>query len=1319
MALVSWNATIIIRHIIKLQKEMTREKSIGLAYIYCDYMAEDQSALDYVGALLRQLVNLSEEVSPEVVTLYKDHQPGSSPPSTLLEGYGLALETEIRRFESVYIVVDALDECRDDDEGEFQPCTRARVLQTLGSLGDKIHVLFTSRDERPAVSLPDPTMPIAIMKVLATENDIRTYVQARIEGSQSLKHNTDSGLREDIKKTVAKKAAGMFLPAKLYMQILVNTANGHSRKSAIKKALRTLPQFDHTQILESYQKAYRAILKNIWFQGPFKVNLARRVLSWVIFTREPSGLTLPVLQQALLLEDAESPVGQNETALSGWDYDINDRDEDEQDEASISDDPSNSSASTHGDVILEETILSVCRGLITIDQVSKHIRFVHYTAQTYFSNENVRAESFPHAQSQLTESCIASLLSKEVDHPFSRYSCRHWGHHAQMVEEQFQDKILDLFRNREKMLSSFQLVVDSLSPAWTTEPHEPNNNSLPPLYVAAYFGLKLTATHLMSEYGTLDILRKDCRGWNAMMWAVVGGSLNLVRLLFRREKDLLSNDIIFSAAGSRVDEIQISKVYIPHGKISLAAALVPKAGLSFTKALPKAIRPNTSDDVIRFLLDNIETERIDLKRESDGRTLLSVLAGNWQWDYVQILLERGASVDLKDTNERTPLLWALQCPRCKIKIDSIIVSEESSLSIGEIQCLEFPTTVSIKDYRVSEMTVEPFICKLIGNDLESTNDDGRTALSLACESRFHTVVDKLLSKGARSNTKDTLGMTPLHYACSLPCFRTVVIEYLFCVGESKTRLGTAELPKLHLRKKDNTAKSLGRTVDLLLQVGAETGARNYLGETPASLAESDGLVSCQRLLDPLKFSSDKQSGTKSGFWQEEEDCAKLLVALLDYRSRFQVRTLRVIDHSRLISHSSLTAEVLLIQHGSSVILSNKAKIDKLTVCDDSTTEIRTVSVIGDLKTHHISRTVIYGPSSIQSLSGSEFSTLVIKGQVEIKDMTLSERCAAYVSGNTKVNKIDGLDKSSFTITEETRVEQIRLDNHCTMFSIGESRVNMVQGFGSSRIVLMGSSFAARISVFDACVVICGGHAHVERMSCTGQSFVSLKENIEIRRMDREGGASILAEDRVTVRLAFRRDGSSLSFHADTETGDAEALAKGLADLRSLSGVVTTSSLGHLVVIFDEGDIIVKIRQIAQDGPPHILTDLDSSSTVDEKESRSFKDRVNRLIEVDKQRWCLVQNKLVKHKERQKEAEDSQGREEEWNLETKGEESKAASWNWGHLSGTGAKRAVGLSPITPMDGYTALLATSCDGCLDYLHFCQSGTSVRQQYLNETV
>ncbi|RMJ18063.1 hypothetical protein CDV36_002267 [Fusarium kuroshium] len=202
-------ATIIIRHILQIRKEMAPERNIGLAYFYCDYANKEQSALDYVGALLCQLISLSDEVSPEVATLYNDHKPGSSPSCPLLEGFELALGTEVGRFDSVYIIVDALDECRDDDEGDSHSCTKARVLETFGKLGEKVHLLFTSREGHPPTSLMDTGVPIATMKVTATDQDIRTYVRAQIKRRESLKHYTDSRLRKKIEIVITRKAAGM------------------------------------------------------------------------------------------------------------------------------------------------------------------------------------------------------------------------------------------------------------------------------------------------------------------------------------------------------------------------------------------------------------------------------------------------------------------------------------------------------------------------------------------------------------------------------------------------------------------------------------------------------------------------------------------------------------------------------------------------------------------------------------------------------------------------------------------------------------------------------------------------------------------------------------------------------------------------------------------------------------------------------------------------------------------------------------------------------------------------------------------------------
>ncbi|RSL54317.1 hypothetical protein CEP54_009912 [Fusarium duplospermum] len=102
-----------------------------------------------------------------------------------------------------------------------------------------------------------------------------------------------------------------------------------------------------------------------------------------------------------------------------------------------------------------------------------------------------------------------------------------------------------------------------------------------------------------------------------MNWAVVGGSETLARLLFQRESDLLSSDITFLAGGSRNHKINFTSMRIEVGKVSLGAALAVKAGLSFTKALSRPVRPNASDDVVKFLMEHIATESIDVKRPGD------------------------------------------------------------------------------------------------------------------------------------------------------------------------------------------------------------------------------------------------------------------------------------------------------------------------------------------------------------------------------------------------------------------------------------------------------------------------------------------------------------------------------------------------------------------------------------------------------------------------------------------------------------------------------------------------------------------------------
>ena len=60
-----------------------------------------------------------------------------------------------------------------------------------------------------------------------------------------------------------------------------------------------------------------------------------------------------------------------------------------------------------------EDMVSVCAGLVTIDEESKTIRLVHYTTQEYF--ERTQSRWFPKAESEITATCVTYLSFSEFE----------------------------------------------------------------------------------------------------------------------------------------------------------------------------------------------------------------------------------------------------------------------------------------------------------------------------------------------------------------------------------------------------------------------------------------------------------------------------------------------------------------------------------------------------------------------------------------------------------------------------------------------------------------------------------------------------------------------------------------------------------------------------------------------------------------------------------------------------------------------------------------------------------------------------------------
>jgi Cdc6-like AAA superfamily ATPase len=115
-----------------------QSSSHGVAYVYCNYkLQEKQDASSMLAAVLKQLVQGRKSTVEQVEQLYQKHADRGTKPS--LDEITSVIEDVLTHYPSVYIVIDALDEC--------QFATRQQVLTKLQDLKARrnIHLMVTAR----------------------------------------------------------------------------------------------------------------------------------------------------------------------------------------------------------------------------------------------------------------------------------------------------------------------------------------------------------------------------------------------------------------------------------------------------------------------------------------------------------------------------------------------------------------------------------------------------------------------------------------------------------------------------------------------------------------------------------------------------------------------------------------------------------------------------------------------------------------------------------------------------------------------------------------------------------------------------------------------------------------------------------------------------------------------------------------------------------------------------------------------------------------------------------------------------------------------
>jgi hypothetical protein len=185
-----------------LYKRFRNDKTIGIAYIYCNFRWQgEQKVEDLLASLLKELTQYQPSLLDIMKDLYDRHKDKRTRPS--FDELSRALQSVASMYSRAFIVVDALDEC------QVSGGCRSRLLSEVFNLQTKAgaNVFATSR------FIPEITEKFkgsTILKIRARDEDVRSYLDGHMETLPSFARE-DPNLQGEIKTKIVGAVEGMYV----------------------------------------------------------------------------------------------------------------------------------------------------------------------------------------------------------------------------------------------------------------------------------------------------------------------------------------------------------------------------------------------------------------------------------------------------------------------------------------------------------------------------------------------------------------------------------------------------------------------------------------------------------------------------------------------------------------------------------------------------------------------------------------------------------------------------------------------------------------------------------------------------------------------------------------------------------------------------------------------------------------------------------------------------------------------------------------------------------------------------------------------------
>ncbi|OBT51264.1 hypothetical protein VE04_08627 [Pseudogymnoascus sp. 24MN13] len=795
-------ASIVIDH---LYAKYQTDSSVGIAYLYCNFRRQDeQKPVDLLASLLKRLLEGRPNLPISMKDLYGQHKSKQTRPSFV--EISTELRSIIASFPTTFIVIDALDECQVSDGGLTKFLSEILRLQT----NTGANLLVTSRFIPHIV---EEFQGAPSLEIRASDGDVKRYLDGQSSRLPSfVRRNLD--MQEQIKTEIIKAVDGMFLLAQLHLESLI----GKRSPKAIKTALGKLPTGS-----EAYDFAYKEAMERIEGQIANSQDLAKQALAWIICSKRP--LTTLELQHALAVEIGQSSL-------------------DEENLPEI------------------EDVVSVCAGLVTIDEGSGIVRLVHYTTQEYF--ERTWISWFHNAHEDITKTCVTYLLFSTFQsgfcftddefearlrlNPLYDYAARNWALYVCEDPTEVDDLILDFLQNDAAVSASGQVVM--VVPSVSRDYSQGVPRKMRGTHLAAYFGLEKAMTALLKKGHHPDYQDDDSDG-TPLSWAVWRGHEVVAKLLLATA----SVDVNSETTGATPLRLAVLKGHEGCMKLLLATAGVDVNAKDRygNTALIFAVWKG-SKGMVKLLL---ATASVDINfKNSGGESPLYISARLGHAEVVKLLLTMpGIDIDIRDHRGVTPLSIAAEngheeVVKLLLATGSVDINSKTASGYKPMLCAAWN----------GHAEVVKLLLTMPGIDIDPRDQWGLTPLWAAAKNGYEEVVKLILATNSVDiDSKDNNGDTLLSMAVANG--KEEVVKLLLATNsvdiDSKNIKGQTPLWAA-------AANGHDKMVKLLLATGSvDIDSKDNNGDTPLWIAAANGQDKMVKLLESSGAKTEETRGEPS------------------------------------------------------------------------------------------------------------------------------------------------------------------------------------------------------------------------------------------------------------------------------------------------------------------------------------------------------------------------------------------------------------------------------------------------------------------------